>query len=379
MLNKDQFFSYFWPAVAGLLIALLILSRMQVGAPGPSPSDATGQLSSLSSDNWSGPVSYAQAVRRAAPSVVNIYTSKTIQRPVNPLLNDPFFRRYFGALIDQTPETQTSLGSGVIISTDGYILTNQHVIDGADQILVQLADGRQTDAAITGVDPETDLAVLKIPLESLPVISLGDPKTADVGDVVLAIGNPFGVGQTVTQGIISATGRTLTDLSQVNFIQTDAAINQGNSGGALIDVFGNLIGINTAVLQNAGSVGVGFATPADIAIKVVKDIVANGYVLRGWTGITAAQLSPGMAESIGVANPNAIVITSLYPTGPAHRAGFEIGDILTGLNGRPIADIRVVSRQIADTPPGEQLVFDVWREGLQMQLTVETTARPESG
>ncbi len=379
VMRQHQFFSYFWPAVAGLLLATLILVR--TGPPvGTQSTEATsGGIASLSGGGWEGPVSYAQAVKRAAPSVVNIYTSKTVQQ-ANPLLGDPFFRRYFGNTLPQSlPEQQNSLGSGVIISSDGYILTNQHVIADADQIVILLADGRQSSAEIIGVDAETDLAVLQVPLRDLPAISLGDPNSADVGDVVLAIGNPFGVGQTVTQGIISATGRNFMDLSRlVNFIQTDAAINQGNSGGALIDAYGNLIGINTRVLQNSGAVGVGFATPSDIAIKVVEDIVGYGHVVRGWVGIEARQLSPELAEASGADNPRAMVVTGLYPGGPAHRAGIEAGDILTALNDRPISDGRQVLRQIVDTPPGERLTFDILRNGEKIQVIAQADARPEA-
>lgn len=378
MISRDQFFSYFWPAVSGLLIGLLIFTRMGPGSPETQGFQLAGQYSSFNSDSSNG---YREAVARAAPSVVMLISVKTVQQPSNPLFNDPFFRRYFRSLPPEVSAQQNSLGSGVIMSADGYILTNEHVVTDADQILVILNDGRQADAEVIGYDSETDLAVLKVPLENLPVMPLGDPSNVEVGDIALAIGNPFGVGQTVTQGIISATGRrNFIDLSEiVGFIQTDAAINQGNSGGALIDAFGNLIGINTAVLENDGSVGVGFATPSDMAVRVLNNIVEYGQVTRGWVGFVAQQITPESAEEEGLPNARAMEVTSLSQGGPAHNSGMEIDDIITGINGRPFTNIDQAQRQILDTAPGENLVFDVVRNGVPLQITIQAGTRPDNG
>lgn len=380
MISRDQFFSYFWPAISGLLIGLLIFTRMSPGAPDAPGFQLTDQYSSLGGTNSNG---YREAVARAAPSVVRLFTLKTVQQPRNPLFNDPFFRRYFNSLPPEMSEQQTSIGSGIIMTADGYILTNEHVVTDADEIWVLLEDGQQTYAEIIGLDSETDLAVLKVPLENLPVIPLGDPSNIEVGDIALAIGNPFGVGQTVTQGIISATGRReFIDLSDiVGFIQTDAAINQGNSGGALIDAFGNLIGINTAVLENDGSVGVGFATPSDVAVSVLNEIVENGQVIRGWVGFEAGQITSEAAAELSLPNNRAMYVTYLTPGGPAHSAGMEISDVITGINGRQFASIDQAQQQILDTAPGENLIFDVERfdeemNSTSLQITVRAGTRP---
>jgi serine protease DegS len=310
--------------------------------------------------------------------VVNIYTTKTVAAESNPLLEDPFFRRFFNRPLLNRTQEQRSLGSGVIMSGDGYILTNAHVINDADQILVMLFDGRQAVAEVVGVDSETDLAVLSVEMSNLKAINIGDPNSAQVGDVTLAIGNPFGFGQTVTQGIISATGRNLLDLSSlVNFLQTDAAINDGNSGGALVDAYGNLLGINSRKLESTGSVGLGFAIPADVAIKVVKDIVEQGRVVRGWLGIEARQLSEEAASSLGLRRSRAMVITGLYPGGPGHRAGLEVGDVLVKLNGREIIDGRRVISMIANAAPGSKLDFEILRRGQSLTVTAEVDERPE--
>jgi serine protease DegS len=241
-----------------------------------------------------------------------------------------------------------------------------------------LFDGRQAVAEVVGVDSETDLAVLSVEMNNLKAINIGDPNSAQVGDVTLAIGNPFGFGQTVTQGIISATGRNLLDLSSlVNFLQTDAAINDGNSGGALVDAYGNLLGINSRKLESTGSVGLGFAIPADVALKVVKDIVEQGRVVRGWLGIEARQLSEEAASSLGLRRSRAMVITGLYPGGPGHRAGLEVGDVLVKLNGREIIDGRRVISMIANAVPGSKLDFEILRRGQSLTVTAEVDERPE--
>lgn len=368
---------YFWPTLSGLLIAVVIAFIAPEWLEGNTP-ETSEEGFEQPPETWVGPVSYAEAARRAAPSVVNIYTTKTVSTNQNPLLDDPFFRRFFNRpLLNQTQE-QRSLGSGVIISSDGYILTNAHVIQGADQILVMLYDGRQAVANVVGVDAETDLAVLSVELESIRAISIGDPNSAQVGDVTLAIGNPFGFGQTVTQGIISATGRNLVDLSSlVNFLQTDAAINDGNSGGALVDAYGNLLGINSRKLENDGSVGLGFAIPADVALKVVKDIVEQGKVVRGWLGIEARQLADEAADSLGIKRARAMVVTGLYPGGPGHRAGLEVGDVIIKINDRDIIDGRRVISMIANATPGSKLSFEILRRGQPLSVIAEVDLRPE--
>ena len=377
MLKPQSFFHYFWPVLSGLLIAVIIAVLSPEWLNGKEPDDASEESFEPQRESWSGQVSYSEAAKRAAPSVVNIYTTKTVSRNSNPLLDDPFFRRFFNRpLLNQTKE-QRSLGSGVIISSDGYILTNAHVIEGADQILVLSYDGRQADAEVVGVDAVTDLAVLSIELDNLQAISIGDPNSAQVGDVTLAIGNPFGFGQTVTQGIISATGRNLVALSNlVNFLQTDAAINDGNSGGALVDAYGNLLGINSRKLESDGSVGLGFAIPADVAIKVVKDIVEQGEVIRGWLGIEARQLTDDAANSLDLKRGRAMVVTGLYPGGPGHRAGFEVGDVITKVNDRDIIDGRRVMSMIANAKPGSKLSFEILRQGQPLNISAVIDPRP---
>ena len=280
--------------------------------------------------------SYRDAAGKAMPSVVNIYTSKA-SRETHPLLKDPLFRRFFG---DRAPQDEqlASLGSGVIVSSEGYILTNFHVIDGADAIEVGLADGRKTAATLVGTDPETDLAVIRIRQANLPVMVLGDPEQARVGDVVLAIGNPFGVGQTVTLGIISALGRNNLHINHVeNFIQTDAAINFGNSGGALVDTNGHLLGINSAIYsQSGGSVGIGFAIPVSTAKNVLDAIVKNGEVVRGWIGIESQDITPELADSFGLGKRSGAMIAGVVRGGPADRAGIRPGDILVAVDRKSV-------------------------------------------
>ncbi|MCF4989967.1 trypsin-like serine protease, partial [Pseudomonas gessardii] len=281
MLKALRFFG--WPLLAGVLIAMLIIQRYPqwVGLPSL---DVNLQQAPQTSAVQQGPVTYADAVVVAAPAVVNLYTTKVINKPAHPLFEDPQFRRFFGDNSPKQRRMESSLGSGVIMSPEGYILTNNHVSTGADQIVVALRDGRETLARVVGSDPETDLAVLKIDLKHLPSITIGRSEGLRVGDVALAIGNPFGVGQTVTMGIISATGRNQLGLnSYEDFIQTDAAINPGNSGGALVDANGNLTGINTAIFsKSGGSQGIGFAIPVKLAMEVMKSIIEHGQVIRGW-------------------------------------------------------------------------------------------------
>ncbi len=326
-----------------------------------------------------GPASYANAVAIAAPSVVNINTTKLVGGRQHPLYNDPTFRRFFNDQ-QRSPmqRKDNSLGSGVIISEQGYILTNNHVIAGADEIQVVLTDGRQADAQVIGTDPETDVAVLKISLDNLPGITFGQSDVLRVGDVVLAIGNPFGVGQTVTQGIVSATERSHLGIATYeNFIQTDAAINPGNSGGALINAAGELIGINTAIYtRSGGSQGVGFAIPANTVKIVMKQILEYGHAIRGWLGIEIQTITPALAESFGLLAARGIIIAGVIPQGPADHAGAETGDIILQINGEAIVDGTEALNLIAQTAPGNELHMSGIRQGKPFSITAHTSKRP---
>ena len=328
----------------------------------------------------SGPVSYAAGVDRAAPAVVNINTAKVVTVQPNPLFNDPIFRQFFGRdLSSPRKRVETSLGSGVIFSDQGYILTNHHVISGADAIQVFLRDGRSAPAKVVGSDPETDLAVLKIDLKNLPVITLGHSERVRVGDVALAIGNPYGVGQTVTMGIVSATGRSALGINTFeNFIQTDAAINPGNSGGALVDAYGNLIGINTVIFsQSGGSVGIGFAIPTSLAKGVMEQIIQYGRPLRGWLGIEAQTLTPELLEAFGLKKgTEGLVITTLYRNGPAHKAGVEPGDVLVAIDDKKATDAREVLLTISAHKPGDHIKLDLLRDGKPLTVDAVAAERP---
>ena len=320
--------------------------------------------------------SYREAAGRAMPAVVNILTSKSLGQN-HPLLKDPFFRRFFG---DRPPrqDAQSSLGSGVIVSADGYILTNNHVIESADQIEVVLADGRKAPAKVVGTDPETDLAVIRIAADNLPVMVLGHAEQAKVGDVVLAIGNPFGVGQTVTMGIISALGRNNLHINHFeNFIQTDAAINFGNSGGALVDIHGNLLGINSAIYsQTGGSVGIGFAIPVSTAKTVLAAIIKEGQVVRGWIGIETQDLTPEIADSFGLARSKGAIIAGIVGGGPADRAGIEPGDILLAVAGKPVGSTAEMLNLIAQLPPGRKATLTILRKNREANVEVAVARRP---
>ncbi|WP_050826080.1 S1C family serine protease, partial [Bordetella pertussis] len=313
--------------------------------------------------------SYADAVARAAPAVVNVYTTKHVNVPLVPLPDDPVLRQLFGQVPGLSRrEASTSLGSGVIVSAEGYVLTNYHVVEAADAIEVALADGRQAAAKVVGADPETDLAVLKLAgkLGELPVATFADKRAPRVGDVVLAIGNPFGVGQTTTQGIVSALGRNGLGINTYeNFIQTDAAINPGNSGGALIDAHGDLVGINTAIYsETGGSLGIGFAIPVDSARRVMEDIVRTGAVRRGWFGIEPQDMTPELARAFQLPREaRGVIIAGVMRDGPAGKAGMRVGDIVQALNGAPVIDTRGLLGQIASLQPGQQAVASVLRAG----------------
>ncbi|MES2126966.1 MAG: Do family serine endopeptidase [Pseudomonadota bacterium] len=322
--------------------------------------------------------SYREAAGRAGPAVVNILTSKAL-RSTHPLFKDPFFRKFFG---DRAPEEeqQASLGSGVIVSPEGYILTNNHVVEAADEIEVGLADGRKAVAKVVGTDPETDLAVIRISLKDLPVMTLGRVEQARVGDVVLAIGNPFGVGQTVTMGIISALGRNNLHINHFeNFIQTDAAINFGNSGGALIDTRGNLLGINAAIYsQSGGSVGIGFAIPVSTAKSVMEAIIADGVVVRGWIGIESQDITPELAESFGLEKNSGAIIAGVVRNSPADKAGIRPGDILLAVDGKNVNDTNDTLNLIAQLVPGGNAKMTVLRKHKQSTLDVTVGKRPKT-
>ncbi|MGD9000913.1 MAG: Do family serine endopeptidase [Granulosicoccaceae bacterium] len=329
----------------------------------------------------SGPVSYADAVQRAAPSVVNIYTAKLVTERRNPLFDDPFFQRFFGEQLGEPRQRlETSLGSGVILSADGYIVTNNHVIRGADEIRVALANGDTPRAEIIGTDPDTDLAVLKINYESLPAITFGDSTAMRVGDVVLAIGNPFGVGQTVTLGIVSATGRNQLGINTFeDFIQTDAAINPGNSGGALINAHGQLVGINTAIFsKTGGSQGIGFAIPLSLARDVMQQIIEHGRVMRGWLGIEAQDLNPELAESFKLPDTHGVLVAGVLRGGPADEAGLLPGDVLVSINDQAVLNSRNSLNQIAGFMPGSSIRLGVIRAGKRIELEAVVSERPKA-
>ena len=318
------------------------------------------------------PGSYRDAAKRAMPSVVNIFTTKEIKQAPNPFFNDPLFRHFFGKKPNPKPQKRSSLGSGVIVSPAGYIITNNHVVNSADEIDVVLSDGRKALAKVVGADPETDLALIKIDLPDLPAITLGHIENASVGDVVLAIGNPFGVGQTITMGIISALGRNHLDINTFeNFIQTDAAINPGNSGGALIDTNGNLIGINSAIFsQNGGSLGIGFAIPVSTVKSVMDGIIENGHVIRGWIGVQPQEITPDLAENFGVKENQGTLIAGVIRDGPAFKAGVKPGDILTEINGKQVADRVDMMNMIAQLPPNNSARLTFLRKGKPVILDV---------
>lgn len=365
------------PVLMGLFVAAMLMLVFPEFRISPDSRDLIGEQEQSSRlDKWSGPVSYASAVSRAAPSVVNIYTRKVNRASQHPLLNDPFFRRLYNY---QQQRIQSSLGSGVIMQEDGFVVTNNHVVDDVDEILVLLYDGREAPAVIVGTDPETDLAVLKLQVDQVQPISVGEPAQAKIGDVVLAIGNPYGVGQTVTQGIVSATGRNGLGLNTFeNFIQTDADINPGNSGGALIDAYGNLLGINTATLTRSGSAGIGFAIPADAVEKVLNDIIQHGRVIRGWLGMDAFPLTPQIANQLKLGVSQGLWVQSVVNGGPAFRANIRPRDIVISINGMPVTDRHSSVSQIAEVMPGRLIELEILRETETFTVTAVAGSRPPS-
>ncbi|TWR88045.1 Do family serine endopeptidase AlgW [Pseudomonas saxonica] len=375
MFKALRFFG--WPLLAGVLIAMLIIQRYPqwVGLPSL---DVNLQQAPQTNYVQQGPVTYADAVTRAAPAVANLYTTKVVNKNVRPLFEDPQFRHFFGDNAPKQKRMESSLGSAVLMSPEGYLLTNNHVVTGADQIVVALKDGRETLARVIGSDPETDLAVLKIDLKDLPSITIGRSDTLRIGDIALAIGNPFGVGQTTTMGIISATGRNQLGLNNYeDFIQTDAAINPGNSGGALVDANGNLTGINTAIFsKSGGSQGIGFAIPINLAMEVMKAIIEHGQVIRGWLGIEVQPLTADLAESFGLSGRPGIVVAGIFRDGPAQKAGLQLGDVILSIDGAPASDGRRSMNQVARIKPSDKISIQVMRNGKELKLTAEVGLRP---
>jgi len=368
--------------VAGLATSfvLLLLFRPEIFERHSTIKILEAPPSATQASGSGGPASYASAVRAAAPAVVNVYSTKMVTQRPHPLMNDPLFRRFFGEDSGVPRQRlESSLGSGVIVSTQGFVLTNNHVIDGADEIQVGLADGRSAIAHLVGKDPDTDLALLKIELEKLPVIVFGQSDIMQVGDVVLAIGNPFGVGQTVTQGIISATGRQQLGISTFeNFIQTDAAINPGNSGGALINSAGQLVGINTAIFsRTGGSQGIGFAIPAHLAKTVMEQLLTQGRVIRGWLGIEAQDITPELAESFGLTDTRGALVAGVYPGSSADQAGLRPGDVIVNINQQPIRDAKAAMDTTAAFAPGDRVEVQVKRSGKSLKLTAAIGERPQ--
>ena len=357
-------------AAALFAVAVLLLVLVQpVFAPAPAHAQAVPH-SARQID-----LTFAPLVKQASPAVVNVYTRKTVQQ--SPFANDPVFSRLFGR---QQQREQGSLGSGVIVGRDGVIVTNNHVIEGADEFRIVLSDRREYSAELLLADERTDLAVLKIDAEAgeLPTLPFADTRDAEVGDLVLAIGNPFGVGQTVTSGIISATARTDVGISDYAFfIQTDAAINPGNSGGALIDNHGQLVGVNTAIFsRSGGSNGIGFAIPAEMVRRVVNAAVNEGRIIRPWLGLKGQAVSFDIAQSQGLERPVGIIVTEVYENGPADKARVRRGDLVTAINGREVFDERGLNFLAATQSPGERVTLDVLRSGRARRLNVLLTPPP---
>ena len=372
---------FIWlPWVLLILVIISFLSWQKLHQPKPTvaadgvkmPAEKVEPL--IDTTRTGGVVSYSAAVKVAAPAVVNIFTTQKVKQMNHPLLNDPVFREFFGNQIPQQPQNENSLGSGVIVRADGYILTNNHVIAQAEHIVVALHDGRRAEAKVIGTDPDTDLAVIKIELDKLPVLPF-KLSGNEVGDVVLAIGNPFGVGQTVTQGIISATGRSDLGINTYeDFVQTDAAINPGNSGGALIDVAGNLIGVNTAIFsQSGGSLGIGFAIPAQICQQVLNSILKDGRVVRGWLGIS---LIPNtLDEDVLASKPVGVIVADVLRDGPADAAGVKRGDKIIQVNNEQISSASQLINYVALQAPASVIDVVVERDGKQQTLQVKVGER----
>ena len=373
----------FSQAVTVALALLFVVATLKPEWLNRAPGQMLPQIVSISTvadgaaQATTAPGSLAAAAKRAAPAVVSIAASKA---PVaNPHADDPWFRFFFGQRgAPQSQEPQRGLGSGVIVSADGYLITNHHVVEGADEIEVLLADGRQAQAKLVGTDPETDVALLKISLPKLPAVTFGNSDRLQVGDAVLAIGNPFGVGQTVTSGIVSALDRRGLGLNTFeNFIQTDAAINPGNSGGALVDTSGNLIGINTAIFsRSGGSLGIGFAIPAATARVVMEGLIKEGRVIRGWIGVEPRDLTPDMADTLRLPVKSGVLITGVLQDGPASSGGIQPGDVVTRIGDTTVANTAELLNAVASLPPGSNAAIAVQRGDKVVAVTVKVAQRP---
>ncbi|MDO9088910.1 MAG: Do family serine endopeptidase [Burkholderiaceae bacterium] len=372
-----RYWLLFSQAVTVLLAAYFVVATLQPEWIGKR-SGASGAAALTEAPASVAPIppagSFRVAAQKAAAAVVSINTSKAAER--NPQANDPWFRFFFGDRGNEAP--QAGLGSGVIVSADGYILTNNHVVEGADDIEVILNDSRRAKGKVIGTDPDTDLAIIKIELNRLPVITLGNSDALQVGDQVLAIGNPFGVGQTVTGGIVSALGRNQLGINTFeNFIQTDAAINPGNSGGALVDVSGNLLGINTAIYsRSGGSMGIGFAIPVSTARQVLEQIIKDGQVTRGWIGVEPNELSPELAETFGVKARRGVLITGVLQNGPAAQAGIRPGDVIVQVAERPVSTVAELLSGVAALKPGTAARFELLRREEKLSVSVTPGVRP---
>ncbi|MFA5080921.1 MAG: Do family serine endopeptidase [Hydrogenophilaceae bacterium] len=366
--------------IAGAAIALAALFALDQMIPGLLPSQ-TGNLTIREvAQNGAAPQvgSFADAAQKSLSSVVNIFTSKQVRAPANPLMNDPFFRRFFGMPQENRTQRVANLGSGVIVSEDGYILTNHHVVESAEEIQVALPDGRNLEATLIGSDPETDIAVLRVKQSGLRPITFARPDSTRVGDMVLAVGNPFGVGQTVTMGIVSALGRSHLGINTFeNYIQTDAAINPGNSGGALVDASGNLVGLNTAIFsRSGGNLGIGFAIPVSILRQVMDEIVRNGSVVRGWVGIEVQDVTPEIADSFSLKSSQGALIAGVLRGGPADRSGIRPGDVLLAVDGNTVGDSSSLLQLISALKPGKDAQLRLLRERKEIQLNVKVERRP---
>ena len=362
----------------GVLFVVTTLKPEWLGRPGSGPQVVELRQAASSSSQPARAASYSDAVRKAVPAVVNIFTSKEIKTPRHPFLDDPLFRHFFGDRLEEEPQRAISLGSGVIVSSKGYILTNHHVVEAADEIEVALGDGKKLKAKAVGSDPETDIAVLRVEGGVVQAITFGDADALRVGDVVLAIGNPFGFGQTVTMGIVSALGRNQLGINTFeNFIQTDAAINPGNSGGALIDTAGNLVGINTAIYSSSGvSLGIGFAIPASSAKNIMEQIIQTGGVTRGWIGVEAREITPEMGESFRLGTTTGVLIEGVLRGGPAERAGLKPGDVLIAIEGKPVKDPNSMLNLVAALVPGKPASVRLRRDNKDVDLQVAVGKRP---
>lgn len=364
---------------AGLRTALVSFAALAAMAPQSAAQAAERRLPSSRADMQQ---SFAPIVRNAAPAVVNVYSQRIVRQAWrSPFADDPVFRRFFG---EQAPQerVQNALGSGVIVRADGVIVTNNHVVDGADQLRVVLADRREFEAKLILADERTDLAVLRINTagEQLPTLKFADTSKAEVGDIVLAIGNPFGLGQTVTSGIVSALARTDTGISDFSFfIQTDAAINPGNSGGALVDMAGALMGVNTAIFsRGGGSNGVGFAIPSEMVRRVVESALNEGRVVRPWLGVKGRAVTADIARTLGLQRPIGVLVSDLFPGGPGERAGVRRGDVVTKVDGQEVYDEQGLRYLAATRRPGETVAVEVLRQGRPIALSARAVAPPET-